>query len=110
MAYKYTSNVAKIKADNNSNIPLAIRFMLDNTHALALPKTPKDTGDLSKNVFKTVQGRRGIISWIMNYAIYQEDKQHVNYTTPGTGPHFAENSVKQTVAEADSFFRKARLY
>ena len=110
MAYKIIDNTSSIKATNNANIPLALRFMLENTHSLARPNTPKDTGDLRENVMKTVVGRRGIISWRMEYAIYQENNQYTNYTTTGTGPHFAENAVVETVDNADEFFKKARVY
>ena len=110
MAYKYINNVPVIKASNNANIPLALRFMVDNAHSLAYPNTPKDTGDLRNNVMKTVIGRKAIISWVMNYAKYQENRQYQNYTTPGTGPAFAENAVRKTVSDADKFFRKAGVY
>lgn len=110
MAYRIINRVPIIKTANQAAIPIAIRFMLENTHDLALPKTPRDTGDLSKNVSKVILGRRGIITWAMNYAIYQEKKQYSNYTTPGTGPHYAENAVQNTIDNADNFFRKARVY
>lgn len=110
MAYKLTNNVAVIKASNDANIPLALRFMLDNAHSVAYPNTPKDTGDLRSNVTKNVIGRQGIISWRMNYAIYQEENQYTNYTTAGTGPNFAKNAVAETLDNADEFFRKARIY
>lgn len=110
MAYKFINHVPTIKASNNANIPLALRFMVDNAHSLAYPNTPKDTGDLRNNVTKTVIGRKGIISWRMNYAKYQENKQYENYTTPGTGPKFAENAIHRTVGDADKFFKKAGIY
>ena len=61
------------------------------------------------DIVKQVLGLKGKIVWGKNYAIYQESKQYRNYTTPGTGPHFAENSVKEVVRNSESIAKKVGL-
>jgi len=107
MSVKYTDNTAKITTDASKGINLAIRFMLDDIDKTANPVTPKRLGDLRRNIVKNVLGHKGTIVWGKNYAIYQEVKQYTNYTTPGTGPHYAEKSVKKVVGNYSVYFKKA---
>lgn len=109
MSVKIHDNTATIVTDTLKGANLALRFMLEDVERIARPVTPKKEGNLRKDILKSVLGLRGTIKWDKNYAIYQEKKQFKNYTTPGTGPHYAENSVKQVVANADKYFKKARL-
>lgn len=109
MSVKITDNTATIVTDNLRNANLALRFMVEDVERIARPVTPKKMGNLRKDILKTVIGLRGTIKWDKKYAIYQEKKQFKNYTTPGTGPHYAENSVKQVVDNAEKYFKKARL-
>lgn len=106
MAYRKTSNHAQISADVINGASLAIRLMLAEIHRLADPVTPKKHGNLRADVLKEVQGTTGKITWTKEYAIYQETKQFKNYTTPGTGPHFAEKSVVDVADRSDSFFKR----
>lgn len=109
VSVKVVSNVARITADNDTNLPLALRFMLNDIQRKSEPFTPKDTGDLRRRILQQVMGKTATITWDVDYAAYQEDIQYKNYTTPGTGPRFAENAVKEVVGNAEFYFRKARL-
>lgn len=109
MSVKYTDNTAKINTDTVKGVNLAIRFMLDAIDKNAFYNTPKRLGNLRRDITKTVLGHQGTIVWGKKYAIYQETKQYANYTTPGTGPHYAENAVKKVADDAESYFKKARV-
>lgn len=106
MSYRKTSNHAQINSEVTNGASLAIRLMLSEIHRLADPVTPKDKGNLRADVLKEVRGTTGKITWTKEYAIYQETKQFQNYTTPGTGPHFAEKSVVDVVDRSDTFFKR----
>lgn len=107
MSVKVTDNTPMVDFSVKRGAALAVRNMLEATHTEARPKTPRDTGDLKDNVTKAVHGTTGTITWQQPYAIYQESKQHQNYTTPGTGSRFAENAVKKIVAKSGQFFSQA---
>lgn len=109
MSVKIKDNTTKIILDTQRSGSLAIRYMLDDMHSLANPKTPMDKGQLRRNVLKSVQGLRGSIKWGAKYASILENKKFVNYTTAGTGPHFAENSVKAIAKNPVNAMKKARL-
>lgn len=109
MSVRVTDNTARIITDTSLGANLALRFMLDDIDRIANPKTPKKEGDLRSGITKTVLGLKGKIAWNKSYAAIQENNQFVNYTTPGTGPHFAENAVKKVLSDSESYFRKARL-
>ena len=101
-----TSNVTKnilIKAN------VFLRIFADDVVRIAEPKTPKDTGRLRADVIRQVLGLKGKIVWSKNYAGYQEVKQFKNYTTPGTGPHYAENAINKAVKRTPIIARKAGL-
>lgn len=109
MSVKVSSNTIKILTDIDQGVPLALRWMLEDIQLTADPRTPKDKGNLRRDTLISVLGRHGAIKWQKDYAVYQETKQYRNYTTPGTGPHFAETAVKKIVNNSDSYFRRARL-
>jgi hypothetical protein len=109
MSVSVHDNTPQVRADINRKIPLALRFMLDAIDKLSTPKTPKNLGDLRNNKLKQVLGLHAVIQWRQRYAAIQEDKQHKNYTTAGTGPHYAQNAVKAVVADAGTYFRRAGL-
>lgn len=83
-----------------------MRQLLEDIHRESRPITPKLTGDLRGDVKKTVSKRgsviRGVIEWVRPYAWYQErgytSGPVTRYTTPGTGAHFAEKSVKKVTS------------
>jgi hypothetical protein len=109
MSVKYTDNTKKFTADVKAKIPIALRLILDAVDEKASPHTPKDLGDLKKNKLKQVLGMHATIVWKQQYAAIQEEKQFSNYTTAGTGPHYAENAVKEVVAHSAQYFKKAGL-
>lgn len=109
MSVKVTSNVPQIKAEVNRNAALSLRFIVEDIQQISEPNTPMKTGDLRRNVLKQVLGLHGLIKWLKDYAIYQEAKQFTNYTTPGTGPHYAEDAVNRGVERAPQQFKRARL-
>ena len=109
MSVRVTSNTASIKFKNSANIPIAIRYMLDGVDSIANPRTPKNMGNLRKDILKTVIGKSGKIQWAKNYAVYQETKQFKSYTTSGTGPHFAQNAVLEVARTYATYFRKAKV-
>lgn len=109
MSVKTTDNTANVLNDVRAKTSAALRAMLDDIDRTARPVTPKRFGDLSQRVRKQVLGLRATIAWMTPYGVYQEEKQFENYTTPGTGPHFARNSVRQVVNRAAGHFKKAGL-
>ena len=109
MSVKFTDNTAKVIFQTSGRVSLALRFMLDGIDEKAFPKTPKDKGNLRKDLMKQVLGKKGTIVWNKKYAVYQEKKQFKNYSTPGTGPHFAEKAVKEVVSNSQYYMRKANL-
>lgn len=109
MSVSITDNSARVKSDATAGISLAIRFMLEDIQKTSEPRTPKRDGNLRRNTIISARGLSGSIAWLVHYAIYQEYKQYSNYTTAGTGPHFAENAVKSIVNNSESYFRKAKV-
>lgn len=91
-----------------------MRQMIEDIHRVSRPKTPMLTGDLRKDVKKTISKLgntvRGTIEWARPYAWYQERGYTSgpvrNYTTPGTGKHFAAKSVKQVTSSSKKYFGK----
>jgi len=76
-----------------------LRFMGDAIKALAKSKTPKDKGNLRQDVVITIGKLKGEIAWNKKYAQIQESRRFQNYTTPGTGPHYAQNAVKDAASK-----------
>ena len=112
MAYKVTSNRRQNESEANNKASLAIRFMLDAIDKTAESSTPKKHSNLRADKVKVVQGKTGYIAWSKKYALYQEKKAVTfdsKYTTPGTGPHFAENAARRVAKDSDIYFKKAGL-
>lgn len=109
MSVKITDNTRTITNDTKSKSSIFLRLMADEIVAIALPKTPKKMGNLRRDILKQVLGLSGKIVWGKNYAAKQEVTQFKRYTTPGTGPHYAENSVNAGVTRTTSVAKKAGL-
>lgn len=114
MSVRITDNSAKIKLDTSQSVSLFLRYLLDDVDRFANPVTPKDQGRLRESPLKTVSGERGTIVWNKEYAAAQEagttrgyPMRH--YTTPGTGPGYAEHGAQEAVKNAGSTMLKARL-
>jgi hypothetical protein len=113
MSVKVTDNHAKIRLDTVRKASIALRFIGDDVLKRANPITPKRRGNLRRDTLVQVLGLSATIKWVKNYAVYQERGygrgKIRNYTTPGTGPKFAEKSVKSAVDNANAQFKKAGL-
>lgn len=109
MSYTTKDNTRQIESDAISKASLGLRFLVEAIVETSNPRTPKKSGHLRADVLKQVLGLHGEISWRKVYAAKQEYVQHRNYTTPGTGPHFAENAVRKEVNQAEIHFRRAGL-
>ena len=106
---KVTDNTNKVINDVKVKANVFLRLMADEIVKISKPKTPKDTNRLRSDILKQVLGLKGKIKWQKNYAGFQETKQFKNYTTPGTGPHYAENAVHKAVKNTSTIARKAGL-
>lgn len=109
MSVIVTDNTAVFTAQVKQRSSLALRFLTQRVADVADPRTPKKLGNLRRNRTIQILGLRGTIRWAAAYAIFQENKTFARYTTPGTGPHFAANAVKDVVQHAEDEFRKAGL-
>lgn len=109
MSVRVTSNRLSNDMDIKNRAGLAVRFMLDAIHAESTPFTPMRRGNLRADIVKRVQGTQGTIVWDKKYASRMEKKQFKNYTTPGTGPHFAENAVKMVTDQSQMYFIRAGI-
>lgn len=110
MSVRVTDNTDRIKSDHRTKANLFLRELLDAIMQTAEPKTPKREGHLRRDVLRQVLGLHGTLEWRKKYAAIQETKQFANYTTPGTGPQFAENAVRSTVnTKAPGIMKKVGL-
>jgi len=106
---KVTDNTSKIINDIESKASIFLRMISDEIIKISTPKTPKKTGRMRMDVVRQVLGLKGKVKWGKNYAVYQETKQFKNYSTPGTGPHFAEDSARESVTKTSDIARRANL-
>lgn len=106
---RYTDNTPRVRSEVAVKSNIALRLMVGAVIDFSTPKTPKREGDLRLNVRKTVLGSKAQIEWRQPYSRKQEETQFKNYTTPGTGPHFAENAVRKVASQAEKYFRQAGM-
>ena len=107
----------QVQRQVENSAAIAIRMMMEDTHTISLPVTPLKNNALRTSVTKQMFGPTlGIMTWHVPYAAYQErgmraDGSHVvrNYTTPGTHAHFAEESVRQVVAQLPKYVNMGGL-
>lgn len=116
MATKVTDHSVEFEQKITQKVNIFLRLFTEQTVETAFPKTPKRDNFLRKDVLKQVLGLNAKIIWDKAYAAVQErgsrkDGTHKirNYTTPGTGPHFAENAIKDTLARTGEIARRAGL-
>lgn len=117
MSVKVVDNTLALKTKTQQSAALSLRFMTDAIVSTSKPRTPQgDTRFLRQNVLKQVLGLHATVLWAVAYAQYQErgarkDGSHVvkNYSTSGTGAHFAETAVDKVVASAEQYFKEAQL-
>jgi hypothetical protein len=80
------------------------------------PFTPKKYGPLRASIFAQSLGHTATVGWRMPYVLDQElgyntktGYVYSHWTTPGTGPHFAQMGVRMTLAQMDSIYREVGL-
>lgn len=105
MSYRYESHTYENIAKHELGTNLAIRFALEDIRQTAEPKTPKKTGELRSSAI--ILANKGVVNWTSDHAEIMENKEFPNYTTPGTGPHFARNAVKEVEQRFDQHLRRA---
>lgn len=112
MAVEVSSNMPRVKNEVDFQAQLMTRLMIEDVHNFSTPVTPKKEGNLRIAVSKQVIGKKGIIEWKQPHANVQErgysDEGRVfrHYTTPGTGPHYAEESVKKVMSNIPEYLMK----
>lgn len=116
MEVKSTDFTLTIVNETRQKASAFLRLMMDKITDLAEPNTPKKEGNLRRDTLKQVLGLHGTLKWVKSYASVQErgkraDGTHQirNYTTPGTGPKFAENAVNKAVEDTNIVARAAKL-
>jgi len=109
MAFKITDNTKNIKSVFSQRASIFLRLTAESIVATSEKKTPKKEGNLRRDVLKQVLGLKGRVIWAKNYAEKMEINKFRKYTTPGTGPHFAENAVKEIVEKTGSIARSSGL-
>lgn len=109
MSFHFDDHTAEVKQTVHRRGSTMLRLMLDGIEAAADPNTPKDTSDLRMNKVKQVLGLKATIQWRQYYAAIQETTQFQNYTTAGTGPHFAEKAGKKVDRQLPKYAREAKL-
>lgn len=105
MPVRYTSNVKLIESELDAISRTAVELALRDVQRIAEPKTPRKSGALRTNV--QILGSSGEIVWLQPYAELQENRQYGHYTTSGTGPHFAENAVKEVTKDFHTYLKAA---
>lgn len=115
MSVKVTDNTPRVITQQQQGTRVFLRMAAEEIVRVARPKTPKLKGNLRSDVNIIPKGGTSIeVVWNKEYAQYQErgkrrDGSHVvrRYTTGGTGPHFAENAVKEVVKKTSEINIKA---
>lgn len=106
---KVTDNTNNIINSLTQKASVFLRLMSDEIIKISTPITPKKSGRLRMDVVKQVLGLKGKIIWGKKYGVYQEENQFKNYTTPGTGPHFAQKGAEGGVEKTQSVAKRSGL-
>lgn len=109
MSVKVTDNTINITKRITQKSNIFLRTLAEDVVKTSNRKTPKREGFLRRDVVKQVLGLKGKIEWRKDYAEKMETVQFANYTTPGTGPHYAEDAVKKTIKQTSSIARRVGL-
>lgn len=109
MAFKIFDNTKNVGNTVTQRASIFLRNVADDVIRNAEPKTPKREGYLRRSVVKQVLGLNGAVKWNKEYAAKMETKQFRNYTTPGTGPHYAEDAVKKSVGNTRVIAKQSGL-
>lgn len=116
MSVKVTDNTSLVLSQTEQRANVFLRLVADKIIDESTANTPKKAGNLRRDILKIVSGLKGKVEWRKKYASYQErgmradgSRRVRNYSTPGTGPHFAENAVKKVVRDTKNIAKLAHL-
>lgn len=109
MGVTITDYSSRVKEITQQKASLFLRTMCDEIITISTPKTPKKTGRLRMDILRQVLGLKGKVQWGKGYAARQETTQFRNYTTKGTGPHYAEGGVTEGVNRTALVAKKSGL-
>lgn len=114
MSVRVMDYTSKVEIDVTRKASIFLRVVAEAIKRSAMPKTPRDTGRLRESPLIQVLGKHATLEWRKVYAAVQErgvirGSVIRNYTTPGTGAHYAENAVKQAVNDTPKHLRTAGL-
>lgn len=116
MSVRVNDNTGNVYNLTKQRASIFLRTAAEQIVQSSSPKTPRDKGNLRQDVLKTVSGLKGRIEWRKGYAEYQErgsrrdgSRRVKNYTTPGTGPHYAQNAVERIVGLTANIAKLAHL-
>ena len=109
MSVKVTDNTNNVVNTINAKANIFLRTFADVVLKTSQPKTPKRGGFLRRDVLRQVLGLKGKIEWRKSYAAKMETRQFRHYTTPGTGPHYAENAIKDSISKSRTIAKSVGL-
>lgn len=109
MSYRIVDNSVTFEQNTIQKASIFLRAIAEEVVSSSQSRTPKDKGNLRRDVLKSILGLSGKIKWDKNYAAYQEEKQFKNYTTPGTGPHYARNAIENVIRRSDAIAKRVGL-
>lgn len=106
-----SSNNAKLLIRGESAIP---REWLKRYKKNVVSLTPMKSGALRRSIITLASGNQANVSWRSRYAVVQNSPEsygltYRNYTTPGTGSHFANKAYARTNAEMPAVLRELGL-
>lgn len=113
--YKFVDRSMDVLGTIDNRIVLLNNTMLNDVKTRADIVTPTKNHILGTDIRIQTRGHEGSITWNSPYAQYQErgsraDGSHKiqNYTTPGTGPGFAKNTISDVWKEFRDYYRKVQ--
>jgi hypothetical protein len=116
MGYTIKDNTAQLSSQFKVRGNVFLRMMADDIVRQSEPMTPRDKGNLRRDVLRQVLGLNGKIEWRKAYASYQERGKRAdgtrvirNYTTPGTGAGFARKGVEKGIKNTQKVAKASQL-
>lgn len=112
MKVRITNNLDRFTYEMEERLAGAFEQMAEDTKRYSQMKVPKDTGALRETAEVEKLSRFRFRVWYdryndLGYAEVQETNQFVNYTKPGTGPHYLENAAKRIEGVATKYIKVA---
>lgn len=116
MSLRIIDKTIEVKSFTSQKANIFLRLMSDKLIELSEPNTPKRKGNLRTDILKQTLGLKSKVIWGKGYAAYQErgarkdgSRAVRNYTTGGTGAHFAENAARKLPEYIYDVARKAGM-